>query len=458
MSNWREDAPPLYDYQREGVAWMSVRGAYLLADEMGLGKTCQALRDFDILRNRMPAARLLVVAPNLALDTWAEQVEFWTTFTCAVVTGTPKQRAAALAAEADVTVIAYDNLARELATLNKTGFEYVLFDEAHYIKNPKSGRTKAAFSLRTMKRGLMTGTPIMNRVDELWAPLFVIDPVRFHNYWTFINKFCVFGGWQNKQIIGAQNVAELRSILAPVMLRRLKSEVVKDMPPKTYVKRSCELSKYQRDVYNMARDELRIELESPESIDNPLTKLLRLKQIIGTPACLGGKDDSAKLDLCMEVVSEIGDAKTVIFTQFLGVARALDARLTKAGVSHRMYTGDQKPIDRTAARLAFQTEDEPQVLVCTYGVTKEGVTLNAGTHAIMVDKLYVPALQLQAEDRLHRARKDNVTIIELIAKQTVEQRIEKLLASKRAVFDSVISEDAYESALRTDDLKELLRD
>lgn len=458
---WRPDALPLRPYQAEGVEWMSKRGSYLLADEMGLGKTAMILKDFSLMREKIPKARLLVVSPNLNLYTpWQDEIEKWTTFSAEVATGSPTKRAKAIDAKADVTVIAYDNIDRELARLNSTGFEYVIFDEAHKIKNPKSKRTKAAFNLRSMKRGLSTGTPILNRVDELWPLLFIIDPVRFHNYWTFLNKYAVFGGYENKQVIGVQNAAELRAIVNPLMLRRLKADVMKALPPKTYVKRECDLLPVQRKMYDKAKDELILELESESTdITNPLTKLTRLKQIIGTPACFDLPDVSGKLDLAMEVLSEIGeDEKVVFFTQHLGVARALNRRLATACVPHLMHTGDQVGTERADAVRTFQGSTKVRALVCTYGVSTEGITLNAATHAIMVDKLYVPAMQTQAEDRLHRNREDNVTIIELFARKTVEQKIEKMLAGKRKVFDAVITEDTFEAGLRPDELKDLLRD
>lgn len=454
---WRADAPPLYGYQEEGRQWLRTKMSALLADEMGLGKTVQVLAAFCDFRAMRPGSRLLVVAPNRLLSTWEEEALKWTTLSVAVATGSASKRLDAIEANADITLIAYDNLARNLPDLNDTGFAMVAFDEAHYLKNQRSKRTKAAFGLRCLRRVLMTGSPILNRVDELWPLLFLIDPPQFSNYWTFVNRYAVFGGWQDKQIIGVQNAAELRSRLTPLMLRRLKDDVLDTLPPKTVVRRECDLNPAQRKMYDQARDELRMEFaDRTEEISNPLTKLLRLKQVTGTPACFGASDDSGKLDLLMDVLDEIGDDhKVVVFTGFRGVAAAVEARLIAAKIPYARYTGAEKDDARTAARRRFQavpiTEGGPRVLICSYGVATEGITLHAASHAVMIDKLYVPMLQKQAEDRLHRAgQKDNVTIIELFARRTIDTRIEKILATKRSVFDAVISEDAFEAILKAD--------
>jgi SNF2 family DNA or RNA helicase len=464
VTGWRSDAPPLYDYQDEGRRWLRSRMSGLLADEMGLGKTVQALAAFCDFKNTRPDARLLVVAPNRLLSTWEEEALKWTTYSVAVATGSAVKRLDAINAKADITVIAYDNLKRNLPDLNDTGFAMVVFDEAHYLKDQRSQRTKAAFGLRCLRRVLMTGSPLLNRVDELWPLLFLIDPPSFSNYWTFVNRYAVFGGWQDKQIIGVQNAAELRSKIAPLMLRRLKADVLEALPPKTVVRRECELLPSQRKMYDQARNELRVEFaDHEEEISNALTKLLRLKQITGTPACFGAPDESAKLDLLMDVLDEIGDDnKVVVFTHFRGVATAIENRLVAAKIPYARFTGAESDVERTTARRAFQTlsiaAGGPRVLLCSYGVATEGITLTAASHAVMVDKLYVPALQSQAEDRLHRVgQKDNVTIIELFAKNTIDTRIEKILATKRGVFESIITEDAFEASLRADlDVMELL--
>lgn len=448
-----ETLEALRPYQAQGVEWMGKHGSYLLADDVGLGKSLQVLCDFANTRRFRPEAKMLLVASNQVIQKWGEyEIPRWTTASVAVATGTAEQRRIAIEADTDITVIAYDNLDRELAALNAQKFYYLAFDEAHNIKNSTAKRTKAAFSLRGARRGMITATPMLNRVDELWSLLFMISPAEFGNRWQFLNRYAVFGGYENRQIIGVQNAAELRARMAPHMLRRTKAEVMSDLPAKFKITAPCELTPVQRKMYETALNELRIELDGRNvaEFDNPMTRFLKLRQIIGTPHCVGGPDDSGTLDMVMEYVDEIGpDHKIVIFTQWLGVIDALRQRLAKAKVSAAHIQGQgMTSRARHEVVTAFQTGREPRVLVASYHVAREGIDLYAADYGIKVDKLWSPKLDDQAEGRLHRSgQTSDVTFVEVMPNNTVASRVEAILATKQATDDAVFTEDAFVASL-----------
>lgn len=458
-----ETLDALYLYQREGVEWLRRRRSGILADEPGLGKSLQVLVDFANVRQHRPDARTLLVAPNLVIYKWAErEVSKWTNFSVEVASGTAKQRTAAIEANADITIIAYDNLDREKDLLNTRGFYNLIFDESHYIKNPGTDkkpvkRTRAAFALRGARRILLTGSPLLNRVGELWPQLFMVDPVQFPDYWRFINRYAVFGGYKGKQIIGTQNVRELRERMAPLMLRRLAKDLGDQIPPRINIPIYVDLHPEQRKVYEQARKELKIEFEGEvtHEFDNPLTKFMRLRQISNTLASVGGPDISAKLDRAVDLVDEIGsDHKIVIFSGDIATLHAMRERLEKCGIRAPILAGtvDGKTTNaRTRQPIidAFQDNREPRVLLASHGVAREGIDLYAAHYAILLDKMWVPQLQEQEFRRLQRTGQtaDKVIIYEIFSKKTVEARVEKILYAKEQTFEALIEQN---------DLKELL--
>lgn len=463
-STWREDAPALRPYQEEAVAWLGKRGSYGLFDEMRLGKTVTTLRDFCNVKESKPEARLLVVAPNNVIyNSWQPEVEKWTTLSCEVASGSARQRVAAIESGADVTVIAYDNIARELGRLNAQRYYYSLFDEAHAIKGPKTARTKAALSLRCVKRGMVTATPMLNRVDELWAPLFMIAPREFPSYWNFVTRYAVFGGYEGRQIIGIQNSQELRARMAPHCLRRLRRDVMADMPAPIPATTYVDLHPKQRAMYDTAVNELKIEIENGDihEFDNPLTRLLRLRQIIATPACLGGDDDSAVLDAALdEIIGTDPQRKIVVFTQFLGAIRAMTARLDALGIGHAFIQGEGSTASSRADTIKeWSTDPRQRVLVASYGVAREGIDLSAADKGICLDLQWVPALQAQAEARLvNIARKQVPEIVRIHTRKTVDARVQALLANKQLAFNEIVEDNEFEKKVQALTLRELLED
>lgn len=456
----------LFPYQREGVEWLRRNGSALLADERGLGKSLQVLVDYNNLRTYRPQARMLIVAPNNVIYKWGEvEVPKWTNYSVDIASGTAKQRQAALCSGADITVIAYDNLARERDRLNANGYYSLVFDEAHRIKNRKALWTQAAFSLRGARRLMVTGSPFHNRVDELWPLLFMVAPVEFPNYWQFVNKYCVFGGYEGRQIVGAQNVADLRRRLAPYMLRRLLEDVAQQIPPLTVVPVEFDLSAGQRKTYEQARNELKVEFEGKvvHEFENPLTKFIRLRQIINTLASVGGPDDSAKLDRVVDLIDEIGDHKVVVFSGDITALRSMRKRLLAKGIDAPVIAGTDEDGKSTNAKKrepvvqAFQTEKEPRVLLASHGVAREGIDLYAAHYGIVLDAMWVPELQDQEYGRLQRTGQQfPVTIFKMLARNTVDSRVEAILAEKRFTFNQVIGEDKFMTNLIAKHAKQLL--
>lgn len=450
-----------YAHQAEGVRFIARIGNVLLADEMGLGKTLQALAVGAIDFERGIAKHILVVTLATLKGNWEEEIARHTHFTCHVLSGSPKQRQRQLEAfDADILIVNYEQVISEWERLNAMGFEVVIYDEAHAIKNRSSKRTKACFKLNGLRQILVTGSPLLNHVDDLWALLHRLDPEEWPSYWRFRNRYCVFGGYLGKQIVGVKHEGELHRKLGRVMLRRLKVDTL-DLPEKQWVKYWVDLHSEQRKLYDEARTEQQLTLPNspdPMQIENALTRFLRLKEICGSAGCVDGyKDISAKLDRVVEIVTEIveGGDPVVVFTQFRAILRFLAERLEPTDIdAYQLHGGVQTHLRvPTITTWASAAEaGHPAALLCMFQVGGVGLNLTAASKIVLVDKLFVPKLNDQAIDRVHRIGVDltkPVQIIEVLCRKTIEQRIEQILERKQRVFGAVVEgdEDAFKREL-----------
>jgi len=447
LAPWMKPQISYYDHQREGIRILMARKSWILADQPGLGKSLQALAVFacDVVRE-LGNGRLLVVCPASIKQNWLDEIEAFTTFYGLVLDGGPAKRKNALDEFAahpspKILVVGYEQVRSDFTQINNCAFHAVVYDEAHAIKNPSAKRTKVSLALYSKRSFLLTGTPLLNRVDELWTLLHRVDPEGFPRFYAFKNRYVLYGEYG---VVGPKNEAELKDRLDRVMLRRLKKDVL-DLPGVQYIPRRVTLAPAQRKMYDRALYEFEVEWEDGEveTFDNSLTRLLRLKQICGTTAVFDGHDVSAKLDAAVADDLEILDngEKIVTFTQFRGVLACYCERLRKAGVTVWQMHGDLPAAERQGTIAAWARSKSPGVLACMFQVAGLGLNMTAARQASMLDKLFVPGLNAQATDRLHRigaSKSQPVQVREYIARGTVETRIEQILATKTELSDTLI--------------------
>lgn len=441
-----------YDHQIDGVRRGNKMASFILADEMGLGKSLTASTIAACDFERGWAKRMLIVCPSFLKWNWAEELDTMTSYSYVIYHGTPKERAVLRDDfNADILITNYEQIVNDFDQLNAMGWDIVIVDEAHFIKSKSSKRSKAVRDLKRGRMFLLTGSPMLNRPDELWALLNACDPSRFPRYYPFVNRFCVMGGWKSKQIVGAKNKDELRGLLQEYMIRRLKKDCL-DLPDKQVIPIIVELHPEQRKAYDQMDAELKLEIPgdpTPMEAENILTKMLRLKQICATPASIGLPDNSYKLDKAMEMCEEfVTDSESptpvVVFTQFRAVQRAMGARLDAAGIPYWAMNGDTPKDKRIELVNEWAANPQPGVIMIMLQMGV-GLNLTAANKAIFIDRLYVPKLNEQAEDRCHRIGANltkPVQIFNIVARDTVEERIEKILAAKRKLFDSVVEMDS----------------
>ena len=440
-------------YQLAGVGWLRfLRHAGLgamLADDMGLGKTLQALCVLT------PGSRALVVAPTSVVHAWRGQME---QFRPALRWSVYHGKGRALDATADVTLTTYAILRLDADVLTGPRWDTVVLDEAQAIKNPDSQVARAAFRLKADFRLTMTGTPIENRLDELWSQL------------HFINRG-LLGGRRDFQERYARPIADglpgvagrLRERIRPFLLRRTKREVAPELPPRTEVVLRCELTEDERLVYDSIRAATRrhvVErLRAGGNVLEALEALLRLRQASCHSGLVPGQEaeGSSKLSLLMETLDEVlaEGHKALVFSQWTSLLDRLEPHLREATVPFCRLDGSTR--DRGAVVDGFQADDGPPVMLLSLKAGGTGLTLTAADHVFLLDPWWNPAVEDQAADRAHRIGQDRPVLVHrLVAADTVEERILALQDEKRALAQAALEGADRATSLTRDDLLALL--
>lgn len=443
-----------YVHQIEGIRWMAKRRNFLLADEMGTGKSLQALTCFIVDVKREWAETCVVVCPVSLKGNWEEEVRKFTTIPVTVLSGGPMERLYTLAnfqaAKGPRILVAnYEQVLEYTDTFNALNIDVLILDEAHTIKNHKSKRTQAILGLVSHRTFLLTGTPMLNAISELWPLLHRIDSKAFPDYYKFTNRYAVWGGYKSKSVIATKNETELTERLQAVMIRRLKKDVL-DLPEVNEVDRLVDLYEEQRKIYDTINDDLILpRADAPdEAIEYAFTKMLRLKQICGGTWDFTGEDISAKLDAALVDDFNLFESaeKVVVFTQFRSVQARYIERLKKSLPDVPVFelNGDVKISDRVPLTHRWAGVTGASVLVCMYQVAGVGLNLTASKNVSLLDELFVPGLNQQAVDRCHRIGADltqPVTVRRYMCRNTYESRIRSILKTKSRLISGIVETD-----------------
>ncbi len=441
----------LRPYQRHGVAWLHfLREAGLgglLADDMGLGKTVQALCAVR--------GKTLVVAPTSVVHNWSDEIRRFRPGLTACVYHGPKR---ALDPAADITITSYALLRIDEETLAAGAWDTVVLDEAQLIKNPESQVAQAAYRLKAGFRLTLSGTPVENRLDELWSQM------------HFLNRG-LLGGRRDFQDRYAKPVADgvdgvaarLRERIRPFVLRRLKQDVAPELPPRTDSILYCELGDAERQVYDAVHaatlQNVVAKFQEGGSVLAALEALLRLRQAACHSALVPGQtaETSAKVERLREslemVVAE--GHKALVFSQWTSLLDLIEPHLRKAAIDFTRLDGST--VDRAGVVAQFQDQNGPPVLLISLKAGGTGLNLTAADHVFLMDPWWNPAVEDQAADRAHRIGQHRpVLVYRLVAEETVEERILLLQDAKRGIADAALGDAARAASLTRDDLLALL--
>ncbi len=448
----------LRPYQLAGVQWLhllaQLRLGACLADDMGLGKTIQVISLLLVLKRERPAVAAsqrrtsLLVAPASLLSNWAAEIERFAPGLTAVIAHPSAMAAADLKGldasgltGVDLVITSYGTLLRAPG-LAKAPWRLAVLDEAQTIKNPGAKQTKAVKQLDALSRIAMTGTPIENRLGDLWSIFDFLNP-------GLLGTAKQFGDFSKRLAEAAEgpgkSYAPLRDLVKPYILRRLKTDksIIADLPDKTEVKTYCPLSRKQAALYQQSVEALTKQLEQADGMQRRglvLAFLMRFKQICNHPSqWLGdgawGEDDSGKLARLREIAEEIAarQEKMLLFTQFKETTAPLAAFLADIfGRPGVVLTGETPVAKRKGLVQRFQDDDETPFFVLSVKAGGAGLNLTAASHVVHFDRWWNPAVEAQATDRAFRiGQKRNVLVHKFVCRGTVEERIDQMIEDKK---------------------------
>lgn len=481
----------LREYQKRGFLWIKTLRhngfGGILADDMGLGKTLQVIAFLvsEVLERGSNGTEMetdtvsgtdgqdekkqrntLIVAPASLVYNWnSEILRFSPELTARMVTGTAAERRKTLAeAEPeDVLLTSYDLLKRDISEYEKYKFRCEIIDEAQYIKNANTQAAKAVKEVQAEFKLALTGTPVENRLSELWSIFDYLMPGFLYSYKKFRKEV---------EIPAVQNSDEdamkrLQKMIRPFVLRRLKKEVLTDLPDKLEENMFVQLTGEQQKLYDahVKRMMLMLDKQSEEEFKSSkitiLAELTRLRQICCDPSLVFAdyKADSAKVDMCLNMIRNAVESghKILLFSQFTTMLDHLEKRLEEEKISYYMLTGSTSK-EKRAQMVENFNKDETQVFCISLKAGGTGLNLTAADIVIHFDPWWNLAVQNQATDRAHRiGQKNVVNVYKLIVKDTIEENIVKLQEKKRELADQILEGEGLNgSSLTREELMELL--
>lgn len=450
----------LREYQVTGYKWLKNLSELgfggILADEMGLGKTVQTIAFLLSERDK----KSLVIAPTSLIYNWKyEFKKFAPTLRVGIVHGSKKERVSVIEDidEYDVLLTTYGTLRNDEECYEKMTFDYCIIDEGQNIKNPLAQSSKSVKEVRAKVKFALTGTPIENNLMELWSIFDFIMPGYLFSGATFKKRF----------IEGENAVENLQRYIKPFMIRRLKKDVIKELPDKIEKKYYVELPKEQRKIYSAYVKEVKEKMQEENFAGDKITifsYLTKLRQLCLDPSILieGYNGGSGKIERALELINDnIGAGnKIILFSQFTSVLANIGETLTQNNISYSYLDGSTKASRRLELVDEFNKSDENKVFLISLKAGGTGLNLTSANIVIHFDPWWNPAIEEQATDRAHRIGQKNVVqVFKLIAEGTIEESILKLQEEKKELIDNVMS-GGYEggnvlSSLSKEEIMEL---
>lgn len=448
----------LREYQIEGFKWfknLSHLGfGGILADEMGLGKTIQAIT--FILSEK--EKKTLVVAPTSLIYNWKNEFEkFAPELKIAIIHGNKEERAEIIKKynDYDVLLTTYGTLRNDDESYKNITFDYCIIDEAQNIKNPLAQSSKSIKEINAKVKFALTGTPIENNLIELWSIFDFVMPGYLYNNSEFRKRF----------IGGEDSLNQLQKYIKPFMLRRLKKEVIKELPEKIEKKHYVDLAEEQKKVYSTFVKDIKEKMEDENFEGDKITifsYLTKLRQLCLEPSLLieDYKGGNSKLEAALEIISTgiESNHKILLFSQFTSVLAVIQDELEKNNIEYAYLDGKTKASKRLDLVEEFNNSEKAKVFLISLKAGGTGLNLTSADIVIHFDPWWNPSIEEQATDRAHRIGQEKVVeVIKLIAQGTIEERIINLQEEKKELINNVMS-GGYESGnvLSTLSNKELM--
>ena len=437
----------LRDYQKRGYEWMTALDRMhmggILADDMGLGKTAQIIA--LLLATREEGRTSLVVAPTSLTYNWLSEFhKFAPNLSVTVLSGNGTQRAGLIRhittnGDVDVVITSYPLIRRDISLLKDFRFRFVILDEAQNIKNAGSVAAQAVKQLQADTRFALTGTPMENGVGELWSLFDFVLPGYLPGYNTFLRKYQ-----------DGENAADLLKRIQPFLIRRLKQDVLEELPDKMETTLTARMTPEQERIYRAALERLRPQIN--QLLDEKgagrgrievLSAITELREICCHPALVMSdyKGGSGKEEMLLELLPEMirNGRRVLIFSQFTSMLRLLRGRIEENGFNTLYLDGDTPAGERLTLTQRFN-EGEGEIFLISLKAGGSGLNLTGADMVILYDPWWNPAAEEQATDRAHRiGQQKKVTVIRMVTGETIEEQVVELGARKKALFERLIT-------------------
>lgn len=442
------------DYQKTGYRWLKTMSAYgfggILADDMGIGKTIQMIAVMESAKINQEKGVSLVVCPASLLYNWQNEIyKFSTMLNPCIITGTLPERKDLLKNidQYDVLITSYDYLRRDIELYSHLKFHFLVLDEAQFIKNQNTKNATCVKAIQAKQRFALTGTPIENSLAELWSIFDFLMPGYLSTYAQFKKRFetPIVRETDNKAL------ANLRKMVEPFILRRIKKDVLSELPDKIEIPMKIDFEDDEKKLYfsNLAKinDELRSKIQENGFEKNQiliLSLLTRLRQICCDTRLVyeNATEPSSKLNACMDLIESCIEAKqkVILFSQFTSMLSLIQAELNKRKIKHHLLTGATNKILRQEMVESFK-DDEIPIFLISLKAGGTGLNLTSAEVVIHYDPWWNYSAESQATDRAYRiGQKKNVLVYKLIMKNSIEEKIQLLQNKKKAISDSVINQ------------------
>ena len=449
-----------FEHQIDGFNYGLENDKWLLGDEQGLGKTKQVI-DIAVAKKLQFGYKhcLIICGVNGLKWNWYNEILTHSNEKPYILgQRTKKNGTIVVGGNADkfedlrnidkinayfiitnIETLRFMDITTELSRLCKSGvINMIAADECHKMKNPSSQQGKAFLKLQAKTMIAMTGTPLMNNPLDLYIILKWLGYEKYPMY-AFKKHYCIMGGFGGYEIVGYRNLDELQERLNEIMLRRLKADVL-DLPEKTYIDEYVEMTAKQAIVYKEVTNEIKANIDNIKMSNNPLAELIRMRQATGYTGILSTKiEESAKLDRMEELVADAVENghKVVIFSNWTQMTTPIAKRLMKYNPA--VITGEINTDTRQQMVNKFQSDNSCKVIVGTIGAMGTGLNLFEGSVIIFTDHPWTKAAYDQATDRCHRiGQTRNVTIYNLMCKDTIDERIWSIVQKKGALSDALV--------------------
>ena len=455
----------LRDYQQEGFAWLNRLATWgagaCLADDMGLGKTLQALA---LIVSKAPEGPSLVVAPTSVCANWLDECHrFAPTLKPVLFGGVDRQSMIEEAGPFNLIVISYGLMQQSIDHLQDKRWQTLILDEAQAIKNPVTKRSKAVTRLNADFKIALTGTPVENHLGELWSLFNFLNPGLLGSLQSFNQRFAGPIELQQDQVAKQR----LKRLVQPFMLRRLKTQVLEELPSRTEIVLHVEMSKEETAFYEAIRQKA-VEQFTDDGVPDEkkrfqiLAEITRLRQACCNPNLIAPELNlpSAKQKVLLNIVGELLENrhKALVFSQFVTHLALVRTVLDAKGISYQYLDGSTPAKKRRVAVDAFQA-GEGDLFLISLKAGGTGLNLTAADYVIHLDPWWNPAVEDQASDRAHRIGQQRpVTIYRLVTKATIEEKIVELHKHKRDLADNLLEGTESSARLSTEDILALLKD